>query len=245
LARIIDQLGRSEDVSHDGKGLVRVDYRDLAIQHLGNLYEGLLEQQPHFAHEAMMEIRTKDSEDEYRVVPASSALPKGFAQTGFNYDKGTVYLRTDKGEKKSSGSYYTPNHIVDYIVENSIGPLCEKIDSELRSEILSVETTLKTARPESRGQLESQLKHLKEQFSERVLRLRILDPAMGSGHFLIRVCQYVAEQIATNPHTHDTLADSLKGDEPVLIYWKRRVAETCLYGVDRNFMAVELAKLAL
>ena len=68
---------------------------------------------------------------------------------------------------------------------------------------------------------------------------------MGSGHFLIRACQYLAEEIATNPYTRDPAAEELEGDEPIITYWKRRVAENCLHGVDVNSMAVELAKLAL
>jgi type I restriction-modification system DNA methylase subunit len=245
LARIIDQLGRAEDRSHEDAGLVRVDYRDLAIQHLGNLYEGLLELQPHFSHEDMVEIRTRDSDDEHRIVPAKAPLPRGFALTGNEYKKGAVYLLSDKGERKSSGSYYTPNNIVDYIVENTLGPRCEEIDRGLRFDIATVEAMVKKASTVQRGDLELKLQQLRGQFAERVLRLRILDPAMGSGHFLIRACQYISEQIATNPHTHDTGTESLQGDESILTYWKRRVAETCLYGVDRNFMAVELAKLAL
>src|SRR5205823_2807589 len=66
-----------------------------------------------------------------------------------------------------------------------------------------------------------------------------------SGHFLIRACQYLAEQIATDPNTGDPTAVQLQADEPILVYWKRKVAESCLYGVDKNPMAVELAKLAL
>ena len=188
---------------------------------------------------------TRDSEEEYRIVPAASPLPRGFALTGSTFEKGAVYLLSDKGERKSSGSYYTPNNIVDYIVENTLGPRCEEIDSELRSEIAVAEAQAKEAFRYQRADFETLLKQLRGQFAERVLRLRILDPAMGSGHFLIRACQYIAEQIATNPHTHDTGTEALQGDESILTYWKRRVAETCLYGVDRNFMAVELAKLAL
>ena len=68
---------------------------------------------------------------------------------------------------------------------------------------------------------------------------------MGSGHFLIRACQYLAEEIATNPYTSDPGADDLDGDESTITFWKRRVAENCIHGVDVNPMAVELAKLAL
>jgi type I restriction-modification system DNA methylase subunit len=246
LARIIDQLGRAVDLSHGDAELVRVDYRDLAIQHLGNLYEGLLELQPHYAHEDLREIRTapdSEEEEETRIIPASSQLPTGFLYTLNDYGKGSVYLLSDKGERKSSGSYYTPNNVVDYIVEHAIGPLCEEIDSNLRAEITRLDGQLQEAA--DRAPLEEELKNLRAQFAERVLRIRVLDPAMGSGHFLIRACQYVAEQIATNPHTHDVMIPAQQGDESILTYWKRKVAESCLYGVDLNYMAVELAKLAL
>ena len=66
---------------------------------------------------------------------------------------------------------------------------------------------------------------------------------MGSGHFLIRACQYLAEEIATHPYTGDAAVTTLS-DESSLTFWKRRVAEQCLYGVDMNELAVELAKLA-
>src|SRR5205814_9903088 len=71
-----------------------------------------------------------------------------------------------------------------------------------------------------------------------------LDPAMGSSHFLLRACQFLAEEIATNPYTEADHAANSTG-ESTLSYWKRRVVESCLYGVDLNPMAVELAKLAL
>ena len=80
---------------------------------------------------------------------------------------------------------------------------------------------------------------------DRVLDLRILDPAMGSGHFLVRACQYLAEEIATNPYTSDQDADRLTEVDSILTFWKRRVAERCIFGVDKNPLAVELAKLAL
>ncbi len=65
---------------------------------------------------------------------------------------------------------------------------------------------------------------------------------MGSGHFLIRACQYLAEEIATSPYSSDH--DDGQGNSSIT-YWKRMVAESCLYGVDLNKFAVELAKLAL
>ena len=95
------------------------------------------------------------------------------------------------------------------------------------------------------GSEDDDLLALKAQFDDRILKLRIVGPAMGSGHFLIGACQYLAEQIATHPFTaDDALADS-SSEESSLSFWKRKVVEHCLFGVDINPLAVELAKLAL
>lgn len=245
LARVIDQLGRAHDPQHSERGLFRVDYRDLAIQHLGNVYEGLLELRPHYAVEDMIvvEKKTKEGEEE-TVVPEAGDLEKGLTPTGLRYAKGSIYLLTDKGERRASGSYYTPNHIVDHIVENTLGPICEKINADLLREISAVAAEIPKAKGEKRVGLESQLTTLGADYDDRVLRLRVLDPSMGSGHFLIRACQFLAEHIATNPNAKDPALSST-GDEPALTFWKRRVAENSLYGVDKNPLAVELAKLAL
>lgn len=71
---------------------------------------------------------------------------------------------------------------------------------------------------------------------EHFLDLRVLDPAMGSGHFLVSAAAFIAQYIATDP--------SYQGDLS-LIELQRLVAERCLYGVDLNPMAVELAQLSL
>ncbi len=246
LARVIDQLGRAPDLRHPDLGLFRVDYRDLAIQHLGNVYEGLLELRPHYATEHMVVIRNRSSDrKEEKVVPEGADLDRGWEPTDRRYRQGQIYLLTDKGERRASGSYYTPNHIVDYIIEKTLGPMCSEIDAALTSEIAAAEERHRTARGEDRLAAQTTLDRLMADFDDRVLRLHIVDPSMGSGHFLIRACQFLAEQIATNPHAADPAAQELQGDEPTLTFWKRRVVERCLFGVDRNPLAVELAKLAL
>ena len=134
---------------------------------------------------------------------------------------------------------------MDYLVERTIGPLCRQVSGRLQTEISSAETALKKASSAERPAIEDQLKQLKADFDDRILQFRILDPSMGSGHFLIRACQYLAEEIATHPYAGDATADLLKSGESALTFWKRRVVERCLYGVDMNPVAVELAKLAL
>lgn len=246
LARVIDHLGRAEDPQHRDRGLFRVDYRDLAIQHLGSIYEGLLELRPHFATEPMVVIRERrGARPGERIVPESERVPAGWEPTEIRYELGRVYLQTDKGERRASGSYYTPDQIVRYIIEHTLGPLCREIAEKLSAEIADAEEHHRRARGANRDAIAQQLEKLRGDYDDRVLRLRVLDPAMGSGHFLVRACQYLAEEIATNPYTAEPAADGLREEEPVLTYWKRRVVESCIFGVDLNPMAVELAKLAL
>ena len=192
LAKVIERLTRTEAGE-------RIAYRDLDVRHLGDIYEGLLEYQPKIASEDLVIVSKKGNET---VAPKKSSPKHEIA-----YSEGEVYLLTDNGERKATGSYYTPDYIVRYIVENTLAPLCEN----------------KTV--------------------DEILSLKILDPATGSGHFLVGVVDYLAEELITHPdapHMTETASD-----ETELAYWRRRVVESCVYGVDLNPMAVELAKLSL
>ena len=191
LAQVIQLLTRTEQGE-------RIAYRDLDVRHLGDIYEGLLEYQPQIADQDLVIVSRRGSE---------KVEPKSAPDQEVTYSEGDVYLLTDKGERKATGSYYTPDYIVRYIVENTLAPLCEG-------------------------------KNVDE-----ILSLKILDPATGSGHFLVGVVDYLAEELITHPdapHITET-ADA----ETELAYWRRRVVESCVYGVDLNPMAVELAKLSL
>ncbi len=191
LAQVIELLTRTKEGE-------RITYRDLDVRHLGDIYEGLLEYQPQIADRDLVIVSKKGSE----TVAPKSSLNQEVAYRG-----GDVYLLTDKGERKATGSYYTPDYIVRYIVENTLAPLC---DGKTVDEILS---------------------------------LKILDPATGSGHFLVGVVDYLAEELITHPSApHITETGS---EDTELTYWRRRVVESCVYGVDLNPMAVELAKLSL
>ena len=192
LAQVIELLTRSEQGE-------RITYRDLDVRHLGDIYEGLLEYQPRIADQDLVIVSNRGSET---VAPSKSAPDREVA-----YQGGEVYLLTDNDERKATGSYYTPDYIVRYIVENTLAPLC------------------------------------KNKTVDEILSLKILDPATGSGHFLVGAVDYLAEELITHPdalHMTETASD-----ETELAYWRRRVVESCVYGVDLNPMAVELAKLSL
>ena len=87
------------------------------MRHLGDIYEGLLEYQPKIASEDLVIVSKKGNET---VAPKKSSPKHEIA-----YSEGEVYLLTDNGERKATGSYYTPDYIVRYIVENTLAPLCE------------------------------------------------------------------------------------------------------------------------
>lgn len=80
---------------------------------------------------------------------------------------------------------------------------------------------------------------------EQILDLKVCDPAMGSGAFLVEACRQLAEALVEAWRVHDRLeAEIPAGEEPLLVA-RRRVAQRCLYGVDKNPFAVNLAKLSL
>lgn len=133
----------------------------------------------------------------------------------------------NKADRKSLGIYYTPPHVVDYIVEKSVGPLIDDI----------VKSTIKS-----------------DEQIEKILKLNILDPAMGSGHFLVGAMNYIAKriceiesQIAGGGGGEDAQAGGATNEiaESALTERKRDVARQCLYGVDLNPLAVDLAHVSL
>jgi hypothetical protein len=87
------------------------------------------------------------------------------------------------------------------------------------------------------------LARLQNSFADRVLALNVSDPAMGSGHFLVEATDYLARRIVEAGVVSEALVNG--DEESELSYWRRRVVERCIYGVDLNPLAVELAKLSL
>lgn len=81
--------------------------------------------------------------------------------------------------------------------------------------------------------------------ADLILQLKICDPAMGSGAFLVEACRFVAEQIVEAWRRGGELSAMTEQHGEPLLHAKRLAAERCLYGVDKNAAAVELAKLSL
>jgi len=215
LAEVIDLLTRSENATGGGK--IFVDYSSLDIRHLGSIYEGLLEYELNVAGEP---LTLEDGE----YVSANVG-------DDVEVETGDVYLTTDSGERKATGSYYTPEYVVEYIVENTLGPLVNDIYQDLLAS--------DPWGQEGGGQFA-------EDFADRVFELKILDPAMGSGHFLTSAVDYLAREIINAQERQAEQQGVESIDQSHDINWARRqVAQRCIYGVDLNPLAVELAKVSL
>ncbi len=252
LRRAIDLVARTDDKR--GGGRQSVDYRDLEVRHLGSIYEGLLEYRLRFAEVDLAVTRDKGREV-YAPADEDDAV---------EVIAGRVYLTTDKGERKATGSYYTPDYIVQYIVEQTVGPVLSDLTEQHMGDgtargrsgaaatagsTAMVATTASTTaagstRSTAGGRGKGRLRAAdggKANLADAILSVNILDPAMGSGHFLVAATEHVARHMVGL--ALDVPPDL--GDEGELAYWRRRIVQACIYGVDVNPLAVELAKLSL
>ncbi|QOJ00962.1 MAG: N-6 DNA methylase [Phycisphaeraceae bacterium] len=278
----------------------RVHYGPLDVEDLGRVYEALLELEPGISTEPMCRLRRQKLEV---VVPAAqgekykpvAAAPPPDTSDGDDDDEttddadgadeetpargkktkvewievipvGRFYLRVGLG-RKASGSYYTPHSFVRFLVQETLGPQCAE-----------------RSPPDDPNPGE-------------ILKLKVLDPACGSGHFLVEACRFLAARLYESARLCDEQASELEAkaeaetdaaakqklveraaelsrrlkdlpdsDDELLSYLpgrspeggitgfsqakaegicRRLVAVHCIYGVDMNPLAVELAKLAL
>ena len=117
-------------------------------------------------------------------------------------------------ERRRSGSHYTPRELTAPIVEKALEPVLERFGNA------------GVPKP------------------AELLELKICDPAMGSGAFLVEVCRQLAERLLESWQLYGGRLEIPVGEDEVVIA-RRMVAQKCLYGVDRNPMAVDLAKMSL
>lgn len=162
--------------------LAPVDYRNMGPEELGSVYESLLE-----------------------LVPDPDPHARRFGFVGL-----TTEGSTQGNARKTSGSYYTPDSLVQELIKSALDPV---IEARVQ------------ARPEAP--------------TEALLSITVLDPACGSGHFLLAAARRLAEKLA-----------QLRAPEGAVRpedyrHALREVVGHCIYGVDRNPMALELARFAL
>ena len=209
LALAIDRLARDQD--ERTLALVFIDYKSLEVRHLGSIYEGLLEFKLKVADEDLTTQADKNGE---KYVPLSQAKAKRGKPAEVVVRKGEVYLSNDKAERKASGSYYTPDPIVEYIVAHTVGPVLDEKLEALRAEFRKVRKTYDnelqkakavpapgvtrgTRRTHPPVRRPSKTYNTHKDLVERLFDLKVLDPAMGSGHFLVEAVDFITDRLLT------------------------------------------------
>ena len=142
---------------------------------------------------------------------------------------GAVYV-TETGSRRDSGTAYTTKELADEVAEYTLAPLCYSPGPQH-----TPDTNQWRIRP-----------------AADILDLKVCDPAVGSGAILVAACRYLADRLIEAWRAeHDPRAaeTATAADDPnrldVVIEARRLVAEHCCYGVDRNPMATEMAKLSM
>jgi len=148
-----------------------------------------------------------------------------------------VEFDAQKTKRKKDGVFYTPKYITKYIVDNTVGKLCEEKKAELN--IIDEEYT-----KNRKGRTTAKLKELKDQlenYRNWLLQITICDPACGSGAFLNQALDFLIKE-----HQYiDELQTSLLGGGLVFPDIENTVLENNIFGVDLNEESVEIAKLSL
>jgi hypothetical protein len=129
--------------------------------------------------------------------------------------RGAMVLQPSE-ERRRSGSHYTPRALTQPIVSTTLKPILDRLRGE-----------------DGRAPDPAQ-----------ILDLKVCDPAMGSGAFLVEACRQLGDALIEAWHTHDQVPP-IPSDEREDIFAMRLIAQRCLYGVDRNPVAVDLAKMSL
>ena len=209
LALGLDLLARDEDDKTFKS--VPIDYKSLGVRQLGSIYEGLLEFKLRIADVKMAVVKGKKTEE---VVPYDQAVKEKLkilkgringAKSERIIPKGTLYLENDKRERKATGSYYTPDYIVKYIVENTVGPvLKEKCDS-LAPEFRKAQQAYREAVKRKEAFIAQKMKPTdpelvvtRGEFVKLVhdlFDIKVLDAAMGSGHFLVEAADFISDRL--------------------------------------------------
>ena len=164
-----------------------------------------------------------------RIEPFANLLRVDLRGRPIVFLDGAVYV-TETGKNRDSGTAYTTRGLAEELVEHALAPLCYHPGPAQTAD-------------EAQWRIRP---------SSEILDLKVCDPAVGSGAILVAACRYLGERLVEawraegDPRT-DELATA--ADDPtrleVVVEARRLVAERCCYGVDRNPMAVEMAKLSM
>ncbi|MFH8756608.1 Eco57I restriction-modification methylase domain-containing protein [Streptomyces atroolivaceus] len=168
-----------------------------------------------------------DDELAARIAPFAGLVDDDLRGEPRVFPAGSMVM-VRSGNRRNTGTHYTPKKLAEEVVEHTLAPLCFSPGPAEGADV-----GVWKAKP-----------------AAELLKLRVLDPAMGSGAFLVSACRYLSDRVV-DAWLRDGLPDEVRRDvgeddrDELLRVARRLVADRCLYGVDRDPMAVELAKLSL
>jgi hypothetical protein len=245
LSRALYLLAYVEPQNGNPDEEYEIPYEDLEVRHLGELYENILEWNVEIARVPFNRWLTKKGPV---LRMESDGKPSQDARLIKKIKEGEVFFAETALQRKQTGSYYTPEPLVQFLNEKAvIDPLREKFDSDYRRRFDEFLDQADSGYDDSarRGATRSALALIERFVSEELLHFKVCDPAMGSGHFLVDasnqmsglVLEFLAEIPAMDGVQSNTTSDPN--------YWRRLITRHCLYGVDLNPLAVNLARLSL
>ncbi|MCP4104694.1 MAG: hypothetical protein GY749_04025 [Desulfobacteraceae bacterium] len=246
LSRALYLLAFVEPYDNEPDQEYAIPYEDLEVRHLGELYENILEYTVQLADADRIRRRTRKGVE---ILLASQAAKKA-GDTLIR--KGDVYFGESALERKQTGSYYTPESLVRFLNEKTIvQPLCETFEREYRHRFNEfLEQACAGHDSGTRSGAAQSAAALVGRFVEKdVLNFKVCDPAMGSGHFLVDAANQMAGLVVALlgevPHIEGMMVSMMVSITSHPNDWRRLITRHCIYGVDLNPLAVNLAKLSL
>jgi hypothetical protein len=167
---------------------------------------------------------------------------------------GSIVLQPSD-ERRRSGSHYTPRSLTKPTVETTLQPILKQLVEPPQEEAdgekaLFASKGRKTKFQAIKSERDEEAAKLAQEkgspHPRQILNLKVCDPAMGSGAFLVETCRQLGDELVAAWHAHECVPTAdIPPDEDEILYARRLVAQRCLYGVDKNPMAVDLSKLSL
>ena len=219
-----------------------IPYEDLEVRHLGEMYESILEFKVRLADTDYLRRRTKTG---WQTLSAAGMR----TQDGdIRIKAGDIFFGESALERKQSGSYYTPESLVRFLVEKAvIAPLRKLWESGYATRFAAYLEQAREGYDDGarRGAVRSAEELVQDFVKREVLTFKVCDPAMGSGHFLVATANLMADFVAGLLAQIEPLPGYLSAHTGAPNHWRRLITRHCLYGADLNPLAVNLAKLAL
>ncbi len=231
----------------------RLSYRTLAVEQIGSVYETIMGFELHVARGRSIAIKPAKRHGAPAAVDLEELLAvspdkrqKWFAD---NTDQKLTGQAADalKSAKTTDDLLAALERRIARAVTPNVVPKGAMIfqPSSERRRTGSHYTPSTLTGPIVEAALRPVLRQLGENPTpDQILNLKVCDPAMGSGAFLVEACRQLGEALVVSWHKHDEVP-AVPPDENELLLAMRVIAQRCLYGVDKNETASDLAKLSL